>query len=103
MSHFIKWYFIIIAIVIAFALVSGFLQKRLTERYPKRPVYPNGDLVSMGIQLIVAAAAFIYILSLHVTGRLWFDLLMAIMTGSCFVIGAVLSLQRYLNSRKERK
>jgi hypothetical protein len=101
MTHFIKWYLIIVAIVIGFALISGFLQTRLRKRYPKKPVSANGDLVAMGIQLLLAVAGFLYILSLHVTGHLWFDLAFAIMTGSCMVYGAVRSFQRYLESKKE--
>jgi hypothetical protein len=99
-----NWHLYIIgmAAVVTFAVVSGFLQRRIGRRHQKKQVRVNEDLVAIGIQILLGVAAFIYVLLLRVTGALWFDLGFALLAGAPLAIyGAGRSLQRYREGKKK--
>jgi len=97
-----KWYFAVAVIAVAYFLLSDLVEKRIWrmwQRVVTKGTAPDPDLVAMGIQVVVAIAAFLYVFLLHVTRALWFNLTFAVLTGSPLFYGAVRSYQRYRRRR----
>ena len=99
-----KWYFAVVVITIGYLLLSDLVEKRIWRMWQRvltKGTAPDPDLVAMGIQVVCATVGFLYVFLLHVTRALWFNLALAVLTGSPLIYGAVRSYQRYLRRRKD--